>query len=93
MPEVVVTHETSREEALKRFREMVQGLDREESLREVLDELLSLEQKYGMSTLEFYARYRAGQMGDAEEFMYWAFLYRAFVHLTQPEPVVEQVTT
>ena len=93
MPEVVITHETPREEALKRFREMMQNLDPEENLRDILDELQALEQKYGMSTLEFYVRYRAGQMGDAEEFMYWAFLYRAFVHLTQPEPALEQATT
>ena len=90
MPRVVITHETPREEALKLFREMMRNLDPEESLREVLDELRALEQKYGMSTLEFYARYRAGQMGDAEEFMYWAFLYRAFVHLTESEPLVEK---
>ncbi len=90
MPRVVITHETPREEAIRHFREMIQNLDPEESLREILDELRTLEQKYGMSTIEFYARYRAGQMGDAEEFMYWAFLYRAFVRLTESEPLAEK---
>ncbi len=83
MPEVVITHETPREEALKRFREMTQNLDPEESLRDILDELQALEQKYGMSTLEFYVRFQTGQMGDAQDFMRWASLYEAYVELTQ----------
>ncbi len=48
---------------------MARELDLAESLMEVLADLRHFEQIYGMSTLEFYARFRSGQMGDAEDFM------------------------
>ena len=91
MPRVTTTLEMSEEEALERIRSLKKDLNPAESLREVLDELRTLEQKYGMSTLEFYVRYQRGQMGDAEEFMYWAFLYETYVRLTQPTPTPEKI--
>ncbi len=91
MPKTTITLQMSEEEALQRIRTLTQNASAVENLREILDELHALEQKYGMSTLEFYARYRTGQMGDAEEFMYWAFLYEAFVRLTQPETSEEKM--
>ena len=30
------------------------------------------EEKFGMSTVEFYARYVAGKMGDSRDVMRWA---------------------
>ena len=83
MPRVVTTMQMSEEEALHRLRQMREALDLGEGLKELLSELARFEQKYGMSTLEFYARFQAGQIGDAQEFILWASLYENYVHLTQ----------
>ena len=83
MPEVVITHETSREEALRLFREATRNFDPAETVNEILDDLRALEEKYGMSTVEFYARYQAGLMGDEAEVIRWASLFEAFVHLVR----------
>ena len=90
MPEVVITHETSREEALRLLHEAASTFDPVETLNEILDDLRALEQKYGMSTLEFYVRFQRGQMGDAQDFIRWASLYEAYVELTQQELRLEK---
>ncbi|HMV46592.1 MAG TPA: hypothetical protein PLD20_02555 [Blastocatellia bacterium] len=60
----------------KERREMLQGLrkklDVQESLQSLIETMHRYEEVYGMSTLEFYARYVAGQMGDSREVMLWA---------------------
>ena len=43
-----------------------------EQLRNDLDEF---EEQYGQDSDSFYARFRAGEMGDAMDFMEWASLY------------------
>ena len=51
------------------------------------------ENKYGLSTIEFYHRYREGQMGDADDVMMWAGLYHLYLtslpvrQFMQSEPV------
>ena len=84
MPSITITGNVSREEALEELRKLSERYDPDESLEEILLDLQRFEQKYGMSTLEFYARFRAGEIGDAQEFMLWATLYEAYVELTQP---------
>ena len=91
MVSVTTTKEISSEEALRRIRDMTKDQDMSESLREILVDLQRFEQTYGMSTLEFYARFRSGQMGDAEDFMVWASLYEAYVELTQPYLAAEKI--
>ncbi len=91
MVSVTTPKEISAEEALRRIRDMTKGLDMAASLRGILLDLQRFEQSYGMSTLEFYARFRSGQMGDAEDFMVWASLYEAHVELTQPHLVAEKI--
>lgn len=51
----------------------------------LVDELLALsrrlalfEQKYGMSSAEFYEKYQRGEMGDEMDFVRWAGRYRLY---------------
>jgi hypothetical protein len=41
--------------------------------------LRSYEQKYGYSTIEFYSRFQAGQLGDDDDLMLWAGLYHLYL--------------
>jgi hypothetical protein len=45
---------------------------------ELTRELALLEQKYGMSSCEFYERYQRGEMGDGMEIMHWASTYEIY---------------
>jgi len=57
-------------------RKMIRGLgkrlDVNESFESLIETMHGYEEKYGMSTIEFYARYVAGKMGDSREVMRWA---------------------
>jgi len=37
------------------------------------------ERKYGCSTVEFYRRYRQGDMGDDDDLMMWAGIYHLYL--------------
>jgi len=39
-------------------------------------ELQKYEQKYSMSSAEFFEKYQRGEMGDSEEVMRWAAYYQ-----------------
>jgi hypothetical protein len=52
----------------------VRKLDSEALRDELTRELGELEQKHGMPSLEFYRRFRAGELGDSSEFVRWAGL-------------------
>jgi hypothetical protein len=51
------------------------------------------ENKYGLSTIEFYHRYREGRMGDEDDVMMWAGLYHLYLtslpvrQFMQSEPI------
>lgn len=45
--------------------------------------LQEYERKYGYSTIEFYRRYMAGELGDDDDFMMWAGLYHLYL-TTEP---------
>lgn len=49
------------------------------TFEELSDRLRQYETKYGVSTIEFYHRYRAGQLGDADDIMLWAGLYHLYL--------------
>lgn len=57
-------------------RQMIRDLGRQLDVQQSLDTLIEVmhqyEAQYGMSTVEFYARYVAGQMGDGRDVMRWA---------------------
>ena len=48
---------------------------------ELSERLRELERKHGLSTIEFYRRYRGGELGDGEEMMLWAGLYHLYLTL------------
>lgn len=58
-------------------------LDVNQSLEALIETIHAYEAQYGMSTIEFYARYVAGKMGDSRDVMHWAGAfadYRALLH-------------
>ena len=64
--------ETSAAERRKMLRELGRQLDVTGSLESLIDTMHGYEEKFGMSTVEFYARYVAGKMGDSRDVMRWA---------------------
>jgi len=64
--------QTSVAERRNLLRDLRQSPDIQESLQSLIEAMHGYEERYGMSTLEFYARYVAGQMGDSREVMLWA---------------------
>ena len=53
-------------------------VDPQESLEEVIAELNALEREYGLTTIEFFARFKAGLMGDSRDFIKWASLFEGY---------------
>ncbi|MBS1251541.1 MAG: hypothetical protein MAG451_00574 [Anaerolineales bacterium] len=43
------------------------------------DMLVDYEEKYGYSTIEFYRRYRNGELGDDDDLMMWAGIYHLYL--------------
>lgn len=64
--------ETSAAERRKMLRELGRQLDVTGSLESLIETMHGYEEKFGMSTVEFYARYVAGKMGDSRDVMRWA---------------------
>lgn len=60
---------------------MKEPIDPQESLAEVIAELNTFEQQYGLTTIEFFARFRAGLMGDSRDFIKWASLFEGYQYL------------
>jgi hypothetical protein len=54
------------------IRDLGKQLDVNQSLEALIEKLHAYEAQYGMSTVEFYARYVAGKMGDSRDVMRWA---------------------
>lgn len=46
-------------------------------------QLLSFEQRYDMTSAEFYSRYKRGEMGDDMDFVRWAGRYRLYCELKE----------
>jgi hypothetical protein len=64
--------EHSAKERKRLLRELKERFDINESLESLITEMYAFESKYGMSTVEFYARFVAGKMGDSRDFIKWA---------------------
>jgi hypothetical protein len=54
------------------LRDLGKRLDVAQSLESLIETMHGYEAKYGMSTVEFYARYVLGKMGDSRDVMRWA---------------------
>jgi hypothetical protein len=53
----------------------------ETQLASLRGDLLRFEQRYRMSSGDFYARYQAGQMGDDLDVFEWNVIYKMFTRL------------
>ena len=53
----------------------------QESLDEVIAELNAFEQRYGLTTVEFFARFKRGLMGDSRDFIHWAGTFEDYQYL------------
>jgi hypothetical protein len=54
-------HETTPQQRRKMIRDLAKRVDINESLEELIATLRKFEDQYGMSTVEFYARFMAGK--------------------------------
>ncbi len=52
-----------------------QAINDEALIKQLRADLDAYEAKYEMDSATFYARFRAGEMGDAMDFMEWASIY------------------
>ncbi len=86
MARLVITEENK--PTPEEFRRMLaETMARSNPLDELLElalELREYEQKYGLSSPEFYARYQRGEMGDSAEVMDWAMAYDSFRYDNAP---------
>lgn len=49
------------------------------SFNDLSEHLRGYERKYGYSTIEFYRRFRSGELGDDDDLMMWAGLYHLYL--------------
>ena len=52
-----------------------------EALDALIRSLVAYEQRYQMSSVDFYARYQRGEMGDAADFVEWAGDHQHYLQL------------
>jgi len=76
-------HETTPQQRRKMIRDLAKRVDINESLEELIVALRKFEDKYGISTIEFYARFAAGKMGDSADFVDWAGDFMIYQRLVQ----------
>ena len=76
-------HETTPQQRREMLRDLAKRVDINESLEELISTLRRFEDKYGMSTVEFYARFITGKMGDARDFIEWAGDFIRYHQLVQ----------
>jgi hypothetical protein len=74
---------TTPPERKRALRELAGRLDVNGSLEDLVQEMKRYEKKFGMSTVEFYAKYLNGEMGDSSQVMQWAMVYQAYTHLIE----------
>ncbi len=63
----------------------------EHSIKRTKEKLKSFEEKYSMSSEEFYERFERGELGDSQEFMLWAAEYEALKVLKKDKEIVERM--
>jgi len=84
MPVVEFTHETmpeTREEFSRLLEEAQRDANPLDDLLALNRQLLSFEQQYNITSVEFYARYKRGEMGDDRDFVQWSGRYRLYCEL------------
>ena len=58
-----------------------------EALAALIRTLVAYEQRFQISSADFYARYQKGDMGDAADFVEWVGDYQHYVQLKQENEV------
>jgi len=58
-----------------------------EALAALIRTLVAYEQRFQISSADFYARYQKGDMGDAADFVEWAGDYQHYAQLKQENEV------
>jgi hypothetical protein len=81
MPKLVYKdHLPSHEKFEQDLKEAMAAINPIDDLLELARELREFEQKYGMSSEDFYLRYQAGALGDElQHCLEWAATYRIFL--------------
>jgi hypothetical protein len=54
---------------------LFQRFEEEQTRHEIRSKLHQYEQRYGLSSEEFYTQFMSGSLGDAEDYMEWAGFY------------------
>jgi hypothetical protein len=75
--------EHSAEDRKRLLGELRDHLDANEGLETLIAEMNAFEARYGTSTVEFYARFIKGEMGDSHDFISWAGAFKLYQHLLQ----------
>lgn len=86
MRKLVITKSMSEHEVKQRLREFARERQRttpEKDLDLLVEELKRFEQKFGMSTVEFYRKFDAGKLGDDKDVILWAGLYEGYMSIMQ----------
>lgn len=76
-------NETTPQQRQQMIRDLGDRLDVSESLESLIATMHGFEAQYGLSTLEFYARFAAGAMGDSRDFIKWAGAFDLYQRLLQ----------
>ncbi len=82
MPKIKITYKKGEPSQLPALREALKApVNPQESLEEVIAELNAFERRYGLTTIEFYARFNRGLMGDSQDFIRWAGTFEDYQYL------------
>ena len=73
--------ETKPEERRQLLRDACRDIDVNETLTSLIERMRKLEEQYGLSTIEFYAQFLAGKMGDSRDFIRWAAAFQSYQDL------------
>lgn len=73
--------ETTRAQRRQMLRDACRNIDVNETLASLIEKMRKLEEQYGMSTIEFYAQFVAGKMGDCRDFIRWAAAFQSYQDL------------
>jgi len=72
-----------RAEFIRMLEKMSESYDPLEELLALERDLVALEQKYSLSSADFFQRYQAGDIGDEIEIIRWAGRYKVYLKLKQ----------
>ena len=82
MAKIKISYKKGGPSQLPALREALKApVNPQESLEEVIAELNAFERQYGLTTIEFFARFNRGLMGDSQDFIHWAGAFEDYQDL------------